>query len=136
MAALFLALHDKYSMSKYNTNDYLKKYSATTCIDAIDIKSVENLVRRLDTGNGTDDIMLRLSQLYSIFLPSEHMMRRLSLMHQTLSNTGNLHEFCVTCVYVAATESLLNKLPEKMQKIRSESVMHKSRMKKNFSCCF
>lgn len=144
--ALFLSLHDKYSIleleSKYmninymiNTNEYLKLFVSTS-IDAIDINSVEKLVRKMDTGNGTDDIMLGLSKLYDIFLPTEHMMRRLSLMHQNLSNTGNLHEFCVTCVYIAAMESLLNKLPEKIQKIKSESILQQSKIKKSLSCWF
>lgn len=150
--SLVLELHHKYYMlelqSRHNIMGQLihnyktwKIFNTTTCIDAFNINDVENLVRKMDKGTGTDDIMLGLSKLYDKFLPTENMMRRLSLMHQELSNTGNLHEFCVTCVYIAAMEILMTKLPDRMHRINSEycSVAHlvaHSKMKKNYSCWF
>tara|TARA_B100000475_G_scaffold91787_1_gene66377 strand:- start:89 stop:454 length:366 start_codon:yes stop_codon:yes gene_type:complete len=119
-----------------NTN-YSRKIFITTCIDAFDIKDVEDLVRTMDKGHGTDEIMMGLSKLYDIFLPTENTMRRLSLMHQQLCNTGNLHEFCVTCVYIAAMESLITKLPNKMHKIKSEVItIEYPKIKRTLSCWF
>ena len=120
-----------------NDTDVKREPTGTgTCIDVHDLNSVESLVRKMDNGKGTDEIMIQLSNLYNLFLPNELMMRRLSLMHQQVSYTGNINEFCVTCVYIAAMESLSNKLPQKMNRIQSESILHHPKMKKTLSCWF
>jgi hypothetical protein len=118
-----------------NGNDAQRELTGT-CIDAHDLNSVERLVRKMDNGKGTDEIMIQLSNLYHVFLPNEQMMRRLSLMHQQVSYTGNMHEFCVTCVYIAAMESLSNQLPQKMNRIQSESIIKYPKIRKTLSCWF
>jgi len=108
----------------------------TTIIDASDIDDVECLVRNMDRGQGTDDLMLRLSNIYETFLPTQRMMQRLSLMQQKCSESGGKHEFCVTCVYVAAMEILIRRQPDKIMRIKSYCVDIPYKMKKTLSCWF
>lgn len=143
----YLLHNEKYFERQYKYLSKLYKnsckyYVATsidyvaTSIDPMDIKAVETLVRTMDTGSGTDDLMVRLSNLYNVFSPTEYTMRRLSVLQQRFSNTGCLYEFCITCVYVAAMESLLAKLPDRIQRIKSHCTFEVSKMRKTFSCWF
>ena len=126
-------LYQKYHLHRKN---HSCRKSFVTSIDPMDIESVELLVRKMDTGSGTDDLMCRLSKLYDVFLPSEYTMRRLSLLHQEFHGNGCMQEFCITCVYVAAMGSLLAKHPEKLKRIQSHGTFEVLTMKKTCSCLF
>lgn len=81
-----------------------KRLMYSTLVDVCDIASVESLVRKLDSGNGTDDLLQRLTRIYERFPPSEKIMRRLSLMQQEYNGHGTLVEFCIICVYIVTME--------------------------------
>ena len=127
-------IHQK-KMLRRQSSKVFSKHVVSTSIDPVDIKSVEILVRNLDKGTGVDDLMSSLSKIYKLFSPTEYTMRCLSLMYQQLYETGNLHEFCVVCVYTAAMESLMTKLPPKIYYVKSECYIER-KMVKNASCWF
>ena len=81
-----------------------RRVRTLTLLDAGHVNDVEQLVRCADAGGGTDELMERLTRLFERFPPDEITMRRLSLMQQEYEGIGNLLEFCVLCVYMAATE--------------------------------
>lgn len=112
------------------------KRHCVTSIDPMDIESVELLVKKMDTGSGTDVLMYKLSKLYDVFLPSEYTMRRLSLLQQKFSGNGCIQEFCITCVYVAAMGSLLVKHPDKIKRIQSHGTFDSLPIRKTGSCLF
>jgi hypothetical protein len=82
-----------------------------TLVDAPSPADVERLVRLLDRGDGADELAVRLEQLYHTFPPDERVLRRLSLAQQAAARTGGAREYCLTLVYVVATESVLSRLP-------------------------
>lgn len=115
--------------------------SQLTLMDAPDAASVVRLVRLADRGQGADDLVERLDRFFSRFPPDEKIMRRLSLMQQACQGCGDLHEFCVTCVYMVATEVLCHPLPmvppRHTRRVRSSpSVIHLSSFSRRSISCF
>lgn len=99
-----------------------------TVVDVDDIHEVERLVRFADSGNGIDDLMDRLTRIMERFPPNEEIMQRLSLMQQKYMGTGNLKEFCITCVYIVAMEVVVRKARARMCRIRSTPCVKNSAM--------
>lgn len=84
------------------------KSPPSTLLDATNVAAVVTLVRILSRPDeGAEELADRLTRLYNLFPPTEMTMRRLSLMHQRHSRDGDLRDFCVTIVYMAATEAIL-----------------------------
>lgn len=77
-----------------------------TCLEIRSVEEAESLLRRIDRGEGADDLAPRLFKLFKRFPPNEQDMRHLSLLQQSHQGEGGLAEYCTTFVFVIANEAL------------------------------
>lgn len=75
-----------------------------TLVDAPDVKSVVDLVRRLDRGEGADALADSMERLLRAFPPDEATMQRLSVLQQRHEGEGGAREYSVMCMYAVANE--------------------------------
>lgn len=71
--------------------------------------AVNSLKRISNEGNDTSDkIMERLMYIYSIDLPSETDLAKLSLLHQSVIDTYGIEEYAILTIWVCAIQSIID----------------------------
>ena len=102
-------LYDKWlylftSIPKYydNSNTYNPKNINTVKDGVIFLQQIA------DRGFvSSEEITDRLSEIYSITLPTEVELANLSLLHQSVIDTGGVEEFSILTILMCATESII-----------------------------
>ena len=91
---------------------YLSKYYVNNIYST---KDAVNLLRFLYINgyNNSDKIMERLCYLFSLSLPSNNYLARLSLLHQTVTNTNNEEEYAILTVWSCANQAIIENEREK-----------------------
>ncbi len=71
--------------------------------------AVNYLKRIAYEGHDTSDkIMERLLYIYSIYLPSEKDLAKLSLLHQSVVDTYGIEEYAVLTIWVCAIQAIID----------------------------
>lgn len=98
----------KYSLFKY----YFKNLN--TVEDAI------LLVNKLNNNgfNSCDKLMEELCYLFSIYLPSEDELAKLSLLHQSVLGTLGIGEYSTLLLWLSANQSIIDNENRKLIKIK------------------
>tara|TARA_B100001989_G_scaffold253128_1_gene238249 strand:+ start:2191 stop:2580 length:390 start_codon:yes stop_codon:yes gene_type:complete len=79
-----------------------------TSVDAMRIKSVENLVHLISNEHDdADQLVERMEKILYSFPPDENIMRRLSHMQQKVEGKGNSEEYSVMCMYMISMHILM-----------------------------
>ena len=74
------------------------------------INDAINCIKRISNeGNDTSDkIMERLIYIYSIYLPSEIDLAKLSLLHQSVIDTYGIEEYAILTIWLSAIQSVID----------------------------
>lgn len=79
-----------------------------TRLDAATVEDVCWVVRTFGAAGSTDRLLEALHRLYETFLPNEGMLRRLSVMYESVRGTGGEVEFCVVTLYSVVMERVID----------------------------
>ena len=99
-------------LSPNNYNIQLSKYYLNNINST---KDAVQLLRYLCMNgyNNSDKIMERLCYLFSLSLPNDNYLARLSLLHQTVTNTNNREEYAILTVWLCANQAIIENEREK-----------------------
>ena len=96
-------------------NKYYMQLSKYYVNNICSTKDAVQLLRYLymDGYNNSDKIMERLCYLFSLSLPDDNYLAKLSLLHQTLINRNNEEEYAVLTVWSCANQAIIESEREK-----------------------
>jgi len=121
------------SISIYRSSSNLYKKYRNNLI-AYDLKNIYTtfdavkILKRL-TNDGyisCDGIMERLCYLYSLYLPTEVDLSRLSLLHQSVIGTRGIEEYSTLILWTSAIQSIMDAENKKVYKAKIEMLVCKS----------